>query len=143
MAEMAGTLWNHGPAMWAKMKEQGVRFPRLSDREMADVFAYIYFVQYVNSRGDAAKGAALFQEKSCASCHGAGGSGLPSDKPPSAPVLVASAALQSPFSWTAAIWNEAPVIAEKSRAAQLPWPRFAGDEMRDLVAFLQSRAAAK
>ena len=66
MAEMAGALWNHGPAMWAKMKEQGIAFPRLSDREMADVLAYIYFVQYVNRRGDAAKGAALFQEKSCA-----------------------------------------------------------------------------
>lgn len=145
MAEMAGALWNHGPAMWAKMKEQGVAFPRLSDREMADLLAYIYFVQYANGRGDAAKGASLFQEKWCARCHGAGGEGggTASDKATGAPSLVASAALRSPFSWSAAIWNQAPDIAEKSRASQVPWPRFSDDEMRDLVAFLQSRAATK
>jgi len=146
MAEMTGALWNHGPAMWAKMKEQHIAFPRLSDREMADVIAYIYFVQYVNRRGDVAKGATLFKEKSCAQCHGAGGEGPPRDGSPSngvpaTPSLVASPALQSPFSWSAAIWNQAPTIAAESRAAQLPWPRFADDEMRDLVAFLQSRAA--
>jgi len=151
MAEMAGALWNHGPAMWAKMKEQGIAFPRLSDREMADLLAYIYFVQYVNSHGDAAKGATLFQEKSCAQCHGPTGNGTPPgaspvDKLPNGSSLITSAALQSPFSpfaWTAAVWNQAPVIAEKSHAAQIPWPRFADDEMRDVAAFLQSRAAAK
>lgn len=153
MAEMAGALWNHGPAMWAKMKELGTPFPRLSDREMADLLAYIYFVQYVSSNGDSAKGAALFRDKSCARCHGAGGDGLladspprdgsPRDESPRGPSLVASEALRSPFSWAAAIWNQAPAIAGQVRAAQLPWPRFSDDEMRDLVAFLRSRTAAK
>jgi mono/diheme cytochrome c family protein len=148
MAEMAGALWNHGPAMWAKMKDQRIAFPRLSDREMADVLAYVHFVQYVNSRGDATKGAVLFREKSCAQCHGAGGEGAPrdgspSDTSPKAPNLVTSSALQSPFSWSAAIWNQSPSIADKFRAAQLPWPRFTNDEMRDLVAFLRARVAAK
>jgi mono/diheme cytochrome c family protein len=143
MTEMAGALWNHGPAMWGMLKEQGVAFPRLSDREMADVLAYIYFVQYASRRGDAAKGATLFQEKSCAQCHGADGAGVPADRSPRGPNLLASGTLRSPFSWSAAIWNQAPGIAQKFHGAQLPWPRFADDEMRDVVAFLQSRAAAK
>ena len=147
MADMAGALWNHGPAMWAKMKEMGIPFPRLSDREMADLLAYVYFVQYAGGNGDAAKGGEVFREKSCSSCHGAGGEGLAATSPGSGPLhgpsLLTSEALGTPFNWTASTWNQAPAIAVQLRAAQLPWPRFANDEMRDLVAFLRSRAAAK
>ncbi len=143
MTEMAGGLWNHGPSMWAKMKELGIPFPRLSDREIADLLAYIHFIQYVGSSGDTAKGRALFAEKSCAQCHGAEGEGSARDPSLSGPNLVASEAVRSPFLWTSAMWNQSPAIATKLRVAQLPWPRFADDEMRDLVAFLRSRAPAK
>jgi len=138
LGEMAGALWNHGPTMWAKMRELGVPFPRVTDREMADLLAYIHFVQYVRSRGDASRGRELFREKSCAQCHGATGDGTPNG-----PNLVTAAAPQTPFYWPATMWNQAPAIAQKVREAQLPWPRFAGDEMRDLVAFLHARAGGQ
>ena len=138
VGEMAGALWNHAPIMWAKMQELGIAFPRLSDREMADLLAYIYFVQYVGPGGDAAKGGEVFRAKSCVQCHGAGGDGTPKG-----PNLLTSAALRSPFSWTAVMWNQAPKIALQVDAAQLAWPRFSDDEMRDLVAFLRSKSGQK
>ncbi|HUI24787.1 MAG TPA: hypothetical protein VL403_01785, partial [Candidatus Kryptonia bacterium] len=59
------------------------------------------------------------------------------------PDLAESSALQSPADWTAAVWSHAPAMEAKARASQIPWPRFEGEEMRDLVAFLRSRRATK
>jgi mono/diheme cytochrome c family protein len=136
VGEMAAGLWNHGPAMWAKMKELGRPVPKLSDNEMADLLAYLYFVQYMGHSGSATRGRALFREKSCAGCHTAGGEGNKGAKD-----LTASSAVRSPFSWAAAIWNH-PFEAQKGGGSQAT-ATFGDDEMRDLVAFLQSSGGAK
>jgi mono/diheme cytochrome c family protein len=138
VAEMAAALWNHGPPMWAKMKELAVPFPRLTDREMADLFAYLYFIQFMGENGDATKGRELFREKSCSGCHAAGGEG-----PKVGPDLAASDAIRSPLHWAAAMWNHTPAMEKKLHEAQFVWPRFEDDEMRDLVEFLQSRGKGK
>jgi len=138
VAAMAGALWNHGPGMWAKMRELGVPFPQLTDREISDLLSYLYFVQYMGARGDAAKGSQLFRDKSCSHCHGIGGEG-----PAVGPDLARSEAVRSPLRWASAMWNHAPAMREKARETQLPWPRFEGDEMRDVVEFLRSRGAGK
>jgi mono/diheme cytochrome c family protein len=122
--------------MWAKMKELGRPVPKLSDSEMADLLAYLYFVQYMGHSGDATRGRELFREKSCAGCHAAGGEGKQGTKD-----LSASSAVGSPFSWVAAVWNH-PVELEKSGGSQVT-ATFADDEMRDLVAFLQSSGGVK
>lgn len=137
-AQMAGALWNHGPSMWAKMKELGVPFPKINDREMSDLLAYLYFVQYVGGPGDATRGSDLFREKSCFSCHAAGSEG-----PKVGPDLAASNAVRSPLRWAAAMWNHAPAMVEKVHETHSPWPRFEDDEMRDLVEFLRSRGGGK
>jgi hypothetical protein len=36
------------------------------------------------------------------------------------------------------MWNHAPAMKEKAAQEQIAWPRFEGDEMRDLVAFLRA-----
>ena len=137
-AGLAGALWNHGPPMWAKMKELGVPFPRLTDREMADLLAYLYFVQYAGDGGNAARGEGLFRDKSCARCHAAGSEG-----PKVGADLVKADALRSPVRWANAMWNHAAAVAQKTHETQSNWPRFDDDEMRDLVAFLRSRAGSK
>jgi mono/diheme cytochrome c family protein len=137
VAEMAAALWNHGPTMWAKMKERGVRVPKLSDAEMADLLAYLYFVQYMGQTGNATRGSELFRQKSCTECHGAGSPGK------GAADLAASDALRSPVHWAAAMWNH-PAGPEPKEAAPPPArARFEDDEMRDLVAFLRSAGARK
>ena len=138
VAETARELWNHGPPMWAKMKDLGVAFPRLTDREMADLLAYLYFVQYTGTGGDAAKGGALFRVKSCARCHAAGGEG-----PKVGPDLARAGTLRSPIYWASAMWNHAAAVEQKTHETQIDWPQFENDEMRDLVAFLQLRAGIK
>src|SRR5262245_13860178 len=45
LTQFAGLMWNHGPAMWARMKERGIKAPELSGREMADIGRYLYTSQ--------------------------------------------------------------------------------------------------
>ncbi|MBI4514619.1 MAG: c-type cytochrome [Deltaproteobacteria bacterium] len=135
---LAAAFWNHGPAMWAKMKELGLPVPKLAEPEMADLLAYLYFIQYTDESGDPSTGAVLFREKSCAQCHSAGAEGSQTG-----PDLAAAKALRSPLHWAAAMWNHA--AASTKTAAQLPspWPRFDNDEMRHLAAFLRSPGRSK
>lgn len=137
IGEMAAALWNHGPTMWAKMKELGRPVPKLSDTEMADLLAYLYFVQYMGHGGNATRGRELFREKSCSTCHAAGGEGKKG-----AADLAASAAVRSPFKWAAAIWNH-PIDSERKTAEAPAASRFNDDEMRDLVEFLRASGGAK
>ena len=132
---IAAALWNHGPEMWAKMKERGLSFPRMNEREMADLLAYVYFAQVMGNGGDARKGAQLIAEKSCTKCHACGGDG-----PRIGPDLAKSDAVRSPIRWVAAIWNHGPRMQERMREAQLAWPRFEDDEMRDLVEYAKTRS---
>ena len=138
VGEMAAALWNHGPAMWAKMKEAGRPVPKVSDAEMADLLAYLYFVQYIGHGGNATRGRELFRQKSCAGCHAAGGEGLKG-----AADLTASSAVQAPFNWAAAVWKH-PIDAKKEAGEPQPTTaRFEDDEMRDLVEFLRAPAGTK
>jgi mono/diheme cytochrome c family protein len=136
MAEMAAALWNHGPAMWAKMKASGRPVPKFSDTEMADLLAYIYFVQYMGHGGNATRGRELFRDKSCAGCHAAHGEGLKG-----AADLARLDAVRSPFQWAAAIWNH-PIDRQKKEAEPHPPSKFDDDEMRDLVEFLRAPGGA-
>ncbi len=141
VSNVVGALWNHGPAMWAKMNEHGVAFPSLNTREAADLLAYVSFLQFVGGRGDAANGERLLRDKSCTRCHQIGDAVAPSSTAPAAHDLVASAALQSPAYWLAAMWNHGPVTEREARGTHVQTPRFDDGEMRDVVEFLRSRRA--
>jgi len=138
LSELIGTLWNHGPAMWAKMQALGIPFPRFTDSEMSNLLAYIYYVQYIGQKGDATAGEVLFQQKSCANCHTVGSEGTKRG-----PDLAAVGAMRSPLQWAAAMWNHAPAMEKTLRQAQVSWPQFENDQMRDLVEFLRSRTKRK
>jgi len=152
VAEVAGALWNHGPTMWAKMQEVGVPFPKLTDREMADLLAYLDYVQYTDGPGDATRGSTLFRAKACSQCHAsgmaaggmaAGGTAAKGVEPKIGPDLAASPALHSSVHWAAAMWNHAPAMVHTAHETHLPWLRFEDDEMADLAAFLRSRGGSK
>ncbi len=130
--QMAGALWNHGPAMWADMKAMGLSFPRIDGPQMADLLAYLYFAQFLNVRGDKERGAGIFREKSCADCHAASDKGQRIG-----PDLSTTDAVRSPLAWASATWNHAPAMADRMRIEGKPWPTFADDEMRDLFTFLR------
>ncbi len=138
ITKMIAAFWNHGPAMEARMKAQGLQHQPLSEREAADLLAYIYFVEFLGEAGDASRGAKLFHDKSCATCHPI----ATGDQKVGPDLAVAQAAL-SPLHWASAMWTHAPAMAKELREARIAWPRFEGDEMRDLAAFVRSKRSVK
>jgi mono/diheme cytochrome c family protein len=134
VTEIAGLMWDHEPAMWARMQESGIALPAFSDQEISDVIAYLFFLQYFDPKGEVSKGREVYIEKGCVLCHytprGA-------DKR-LAPDLSASAALGSPIELSSAMWNHAPAMEAQIRERGLPWPRFQDDDVRDLVEYLRS-----
>jgi cytochrome c551/c552 len=133
-SEITGLLWNHSYAMGAMMSARGVPFPRFGGSELSDLVAYLYFRGYLGQEGDAATGAAVFKEKGCAACHGAGIAG--------APDLAAALERIDRAGLASSMWNHAPqmyrLMAEKAPF----WPKFEPGEMRDLVAYLRRLAPA-
>jgi mono/diheme cytochrome c family protein len=137
-ADMAGALWNHGPAMWAATRERGAPLATVGDGEMADVMAYLFYVQFTAPGGDVARGERLFGDKTCVDCHVAGGAKTDPHRD-----LAASEAVRSSIDWASAMWNHAPAMERTVQETGLAWPRFEAGEMRDLVAFLRARRAAE
>ena len=133
-AEIAGAMWNHGPQMWAKMQQTGIPKPAFSANELADVISYLYFVRYTDEAGNAENGKRLFDQRGCAECHTIGqGEKI-------GPDLGTSRATTSSVSLTAAMWNHALIMEKLTQAKGLPWPKFEGDEMRDLVEYIKLAA---
>lgn len=135
LTEIAGTMWNHGPPMWAAMSERNIEPPKLTLEEMNDLITYLYFLQYMDEPGDAKVGRALFSEKGCVNCHSLarkeeGKIYLRADK--------ARAALVSPIAVVTAMWNHASQMEVVAEARRIVWPRFRGREMADLVAHILS-----
>ncbi len=134
VTEITAAMWNHGPGMWAKMKGEGISFPTFSGREMSDLLAYLYFLRFLDKPGDPVIGSKVFSDKGCASCHN-----LPGEGGGVGPDLSKGESIQSGIAWASAMWNHAPAMEQKVEEIGMPWPRFEGDEMRDLEAYLQSQ----
>jgi cytochrome c2 len=141
MLDLAGALWNHAPVMREKMAALRIQPPAMTTGEMSDVLAFLtayrYYAVEVHSPGDAAAGRRVFSTKGCAGCHDTGtsrwtklGPNLQKYRGRSAPMFLAQA-----------MWNHGPSMANLMRRVSVAWPRFAGREMDDLVAYLQADAA--
>jgi len=135
LTRFAALMWNHGPAMWAKMKERGLEVPQLEGQEMADILAYLYTAHYFDPRARPARGQRLVRERACATCHAIRGQGGTE-----AADLAASNAARSPASLIAAMWNHAGFMEAKARDKRVVWPVLTGQELADISAFLASLA---
>ncbi len=133
--DLAAALWNHAPKMSARLRERGGERPRLDARELGDLTAYLYTLDYFDRKGDAGAGRRLFADKRCATCHGPTGRGT--DAGPDLGTLKQHA---SPIALATAMWNHAPKMAEAMRARGVPRPTFAPGELNDLIAYLRSAA---
>ena len=132
--DLAATFWNHAPVMREKMQDLKIQPPRLNSREMADLAAFLtayrYYVTQVGQPGNPAAGKAVFDAKGCARCHGPAWDKL-------APDLARYNQL-SVIVVAEAMWNHGSEMAVELRRENLPWPKFKGSEMGDLLAFLQA-----
>ncbi len=132
VSEIAGVLWNHSFVMSARMSERGFGFPKFQGTEMADVIAFLYYLRFNEAEGNRAEGERIFRAKGCAGCH------RPDRGPAVGPDLARSAAVTAPMRLVAAMWNHAPAMFAAMRSRSVDWPRFEGDEMRDLSVYLRS-----
>lgn len=132
LGQFAAAMWNHAPAMRARMQEQKIPRPQFTNKEMADLISYLFAERYFEPAGSAARGAQLFAAKGCSGCHRAGGVG---------PDLSRTA--YSPIRLAGALWNHGPLMYQSMRQKQVAWPRFQPGEIVDLMEFLNSRTPAR
>jgi cytochrome c2 len=133
VAEIAGAMWNHGPKVWAKIEHSDIPQSVFSKNEMLDLIAYLYSISYRDSAGNVSKGQHLFEEKGCIGCHAVRGGeeGI-------GPNLATSAAITSPLHLAAAMWDHATIMEKEVENRGSTWPKFQGNEMRDLIAYVRS-----
>lgn len=136
LAQIAGTLWNHGSVMWDKMERFGIEVPKFSAQEMADLISYLYFLQYFDRPGDPKVGQRLFDEKGCSNCHGLGTNGSKAG-----PDLTKSAVIASQIGVITALWNHVAAMEDVMRKAEISWPKFEGRDMSNLVEYIKEKAS--
>jgi hypothetical protein len=132
LMRIAGSMWNHGPRMWATMAERQVAVPSLGTEEMSDLISYLYFFQFIDPPGDPGRGGAIFKEKRCATCHASARGG----KPVAPPVADVMEKLRTPVEVITEMWNHAGKMEEKMAEENVAWPVLKGGEMADLIAYL-------
>lgn len=134
LTDFAGLMWNHGPAMWAKMKQRGIPVPQLTGQDMADVVAYLCVSHYFDDvTGQAARGQQLVQGKGCVACHSIRGKGgtVAAD-------FATSTVAGSPSAVIAAMWNHGARMEGQAQKQEVSLSMLTGQEMADVVAYLGS-----
>jgi mono/diheme cytochrome c family protein len=131
--QFAQAMWNKAPAMLDAMRERAIAVPTLRPEEMADLVAYLYSVRYFAQAGDPKKGATVATYKGCLGCHG-----LYGERGKPAGDLSRARHLDSPAGVIAGLWNHGFIADPRPERDRAPWAELGGDEMADLVAFLQS-----
>lgn len=137
VAQLVAAMWNHAPEMWEKMELEDHAPPRFTSEEMTDLFSFLYSVRSFDEPGSAERGRRVMSEKRCATCHALEG---PGGRP--GPNLSAWAAYRNPVVWAQAMWNHAPQMQQAIASRGFAWPVFAGTDMADLIAYVQSQTPA-
>jgi len=132
VSSVAALMWNHSQAMGAEFARRGVPRVTFSGGEMADIIAYLYFVNYASVRAKPERGGVLFVDK-CSPCHSIGGGQQVG------PDLKTAPGLDEPLGIMSAMWNHSPAMEQELRKHGLQWPRLETGDAADLTAFLLSR----
>jgi cytochrome c2 len=131
--ELTGRLWNHAPAMFTALKQEGVEWPRIDAAEMAALMAYLEADPALDPAPDLARGHVTLIVKGCLKCHSLKGEGgrigpdLTSVRNRLAPAAT----------WGATMWGHTPRMAAVALQQGVLYPRFSGDEMVNLIGVLR------
>jgi mono/diheme cytochrome c family protein len=127
------SFFDLGAALSNHLRGVAIQRPALTAEQVTSLIAFLFTLQYADQPGDPQAGEQLFGMKGCIQCHEVGGKGgrlgpsLDFLKRANSPVLIA-----------AALWNHGPEMVETLRAVGIERPTFAGRELADIVAFIQS-----
>jgi len=136
--QLAGTMWNHVPRMWQRMEEGGVEMTPISADEMGHLFAFLLFIHYADEPGDPDAGRRALQRHRCGQCHV-----IDSEGGTTGPDLSAWGRFVNPVVWAQKMWRHAGEMQDVMAAQGVRWPRFGGNELNDIVAFIRSRTAGE
>lgn len=126
--QMAAVMWNHATQMQRVMEEKGVKRPDFKGDEMTHLLAYLHSLEVV---GDVERGRAVFQQKGCSKCHAINGEGGKFG-----PALAPTSHPHPPIELVGMMWNHSPTMSAMMSALKVPRPVFEGNEMADLLAYL-------
>ncbi len=129
-SQLAALMWNHWPEMWGKMAAKKIPVQKIEKKEMADLFAFLYFIRYMDEPGDSKKGRTLMEAKGCMKCHAQKG-GTKED-------LTRWGMYTNPILWAQMMWNHTPQMEQEMKNRGLAWVEFKGNEMVDLIAYIRS-----
>lgn len=134
--DLMAAIWNHLPGMVGRMRELGIERPRLTPEESGDLIAFLYAFDYFDPPGDVERGKQLFEAKQCIVCHRAGGVG--GVVGPDLDFRASLGQFVAPIQVAAAMWNHGPAMSEAMLARGIKRPRFAVDELIDIITYLES-----
>jgi len=129
-SQLAALMWNHEPEMWGRMQAKKIPLQKIEKKEMADLFAFLYFIRYMDEPGDIKKGKQLLETKGCMSCH-ALKEGEKGD-------LSRWGMYTNPILWAQMMWNHSPQMEQEMKKKGIPRVEFKGNEMVDLIAYIRS-----
>ena len=129
--DLATAMWNHLPRMVERMQQRGIPRPHLDPREVADLIAFLYTLNYFDAPGNPEAGRRYFSEKRCIVCHQVGDTGGVVG-----PNLNFLRQFGTPIFVAAAVWNHGPQMTEAMKAGGIERPAFIGPELQDLIAYL-------
>jgi len=119
--DFAAALWNHPQPSLPDAAD-------ISFEEMRRLAGYLVSIQFFEERGDPGRGKLLFERKHCVACHENPSGGAPGRS--------TMEGRMTSFDMMAALWKHSPAMGQAMRRKKIRWPRFDGDEMADLTAYL-------
>lgn len=128
--QLAALMWNHEPEMWGKISARKIPLQKMEKKEMADLFAFLYFIRYIDEPGDPKKGKIVMESKGCVKCHAVRG-GKRED-------LGRWGMYVNPILWAQMMWNHASQMEKEMEKQGLSRVEFKGNEMVDLIAYVRS-----
>ncbi len=133
--DTAGVLWNHQPKMEAEFRRRKISRPSLTSEETFQLIAFVYFLNYFGSPGDAIEGEFAYLRKQCVKCHSVGSHGPPEGIP-----LDRFQSYRSPAFFAAALWNSSKDMTQMMVDEGVPRPVYEADDIVDILAFIRREA---
>jgi mono/diheme cytochrome c family protein len=138
IVQLAGSMWNHAPAMRKAMAERDIKPATFNDEEMADLVAFLYSLRYIEPGGSPKLGEVLFAGRGCSRCHGSAAQGSPQG-----PGLRGRGKNFNSVTLAAALWRHGPGMYQRVQEMGLRWPVLIGSDVGDLMTFLNTPPEGK
>jgi mono/diheme cytochrome c family protein len=129
--QLAALMWNHWPEMSGKMEARKISPPKMDKKEMADLFAFLNFLRYMDEPGNPQNGKRLTETKHCNKCHPILKEGGKGDLSPWGMYM-------NPILWAQMMWKHALQMEREMKKKGLPPVEFKGNEMVDIIAYIRS-----